>query len=337
MSSEKKPLTYKDSGVDIDAGNRFVKEIGRMVRSTFTPGVLSEIGGFGGLFKADFGSMQDPVLVSSVDGVGTKLMVAFKTGRHDTVGEDLVNHCVNDIAVCGATPLFFLDYFSTGRLQPHVGRDVVSGFVKACRENNTALIGGETAEMPDLYSAGEYDLAGTVVGVVDRPRIVSGDQVRSGDLLIGVPSSGLHTNGYSLARKVLFSTFDVNDHVEELGGTVGSELLKVHRSYLALIQRLHGEGLATGFSHITGGGIEGNTSRILRQEGLRLRIDWEAWDRPAIFDLIQRLGSVPEADMRQTFNLGVGLVVACRASDSDRVRRIISEFGDAPIAVGEVV
>jgi phosphoribosylformylglycinamidine cyclo-ligase len=235
------------------------------------------------------------------------------------VGQDLVNHCVNDIAVCGAQPLFFLDYFSTGKLKQNVGYDVVKGFSKACKENGVALIGGETAEMPDIYSEGEFDLAGTIVGIVDRDEIINGDDIREGDLLLGFESSGLHTNGYSLARKVLFSEYDVSDHVDQLGTTVGEAMLSVHRSYLPLISELKKIEGVNGFSHITGGGIVGNTKRIL-PEGCSLDIDWKSWDRPAIFELIQELGNVPEDDMRATFNLGIGLIAVVDPESADEVR-----------------
>lgn len=305
----KKPITYKDSGVDVKAGEALVNSIKSIVKETHTGAVLSNIGGFGGLFRPDFSSMKDPVLVSSVDGVGTKLIVAFKAGVYDTVGQDLVNHCVNDIAVCGAEPLFFLDYFSTGKLDQSIAFDVIKGFTIACKENGCALIGGETAEMPDIYKDGEFDLAGTIVGVVDRAELVDGSKVQKGDLLFALPSTGLHTNGYSLARKVLFSEFDINDTPAELNGeTVGQALLHVHKSYLSEIRELKKMEGVHAFSHITGGGIEGNTRRVL-PEGLRLEVDYTSWNRPPLFDLIQKTGNVPEEDMRLSFNLGVGLVI----------------------------
>ncbi len=230
-------ITYKDSGVDIEAGEEMVRRIKPLVRTTFTSGVLADIGSFGAFFKPDFKRFDDPVLVSSVDGVGTKLKVAFMMNRHDTVGQDLVNHCVNDIAVCGALPMFFMDYFATGALATEVAYDVIKGFSVACKENKCALIGGETAEMPDMYKTGEYDLAGTIVGMVDRSAIIDGRQIVAGDVLIGLPSTGLHTNGYSLARKVLFSTYAIGDTPRELDGkSVGESLLAIHRSYLDIIQ-----------------------------------------------------------------------------------------------------
>lgn len=331
-----KKITYKDSGVDIKAGEDLVDSIKDVVKETHNANVVSNIGGFGGLFSADFGSMKNPVLVSSVDGVGTKLIVAFRSEKYDTVGQDLVNHCVNDIAVCGATPLFFLDYFSTGKLEQKVGFDVVSGFAKACKENGVALIGGETAEMPDIYDSGEFDLAGTIVGVVDRDHLITGAKIQKGDLLIGFKSSGLHTNGYSLARKVLFSEYDVNDQPKELERTVGEELLQVHRSYLHIISELKDVEGVNGFSHITGGGIVGNTKRIL-PDGLKLDIDWKSWERPAIFDLIQKTGNVPEDDLRATFNLGIGLIAVVSKDAAEDVKKRCSELGEEIAQIGSVM
>ena len=329
--------TYKEAGVDIDAGEEAVRRIRGHVRGTFTPGVLTDVGAFGAMFALDKGQYRDPVLVSSMDGVGTKLKVAQRVDRHDTVGEDLVNHCVNDIAVSGARPLFFLDYFAAGVLRPDVLEAVVKGFAKACTENGCALIGGETAEMPDLYARGEYDLAGTIVGVVERDEIIDGAQIGAGDVLLGLPSTGLHTNGYSLARKVLFDRFVAADTPEELGGqTVGEALLTVHRSYLDAIQALISEGLAHGFSHVTGGGLVGNTRRIL-PDGLALDVDWDAWTRPPLFRLIQETGSVPEDDMRRTFNLGVGLVVVVAEVDHQRALTVLGALGEPAFEIGRVV
>lgn len=328
--------TYRGAGVDIDAGEELVRRIKANVRSTFDRNVLADIGMFGAFYRAAFGRMKDPVLVSSVDGVGTKLKVAFMANRHDTVGQDLVNHCVNDILVCGARPLFFLDYFATGKLDPAVGEQVVGGFAKACRENGCALIGGETAEMPGMYAPGEYDLAGTIVGVVDRAKIVNGRPVRPGDVLIGLPSSGLQTNGYSLARAVLFEHYRIDSHVPELGSTLGEELLKVHRSYLDVIRPLLSGSVIRAMSHITGGGIEGNTRRVLPAKAA-LRIDWNAWTRPPIFSLIQRLGAVPEEDMRRTFNLGIGLVMIVRPSQAGSLLRKLRARRERPVLMGEVI
>lgn len=331
-----KKFTYKDSGVDIKAGEDLVNSIKDVVKETHNANVLSNIGGFGGLFAANFQKMKEPVLVSSVDGVGTKLIVAFKAGRYDTVGQDLVNHCVNDIAVCGAQPLFFLDYFSTGKLDQQIGFDVIKGFSIACKENGVALIGGETAEMPDIYKEGEFDLAGTVVGVVDRDQLITGSDIKKGDQLIGFKSSGLHTNGYSLARKVLFSQFDIHDKPDELNQTISDELLMVHKSYLELITNLKGIDGVKGFSHITGGGIEGNTKRIL-PDGLKLSVDWDSWDRPEIFKLIQKTGNVPEEDMRATFNLGIGLIAVCSKDSLKNVEKTSKQLEEEMFIIGEVV
>lgn len=333
----KKSITYKDSGVDVKAGEELVKSIKTIVKETHNVSVLSNIGGFGGLFRPDFSTMNDPVLVSSVDGVGTKLVVAFKAGQYDTVGQDLVNHCVNDIAVCGAEPLFFLDYFSTGKLNQSVAYDVIKGFTIACRENGCALIGGETAEMPDIYKEGEFDLAGTIVGVVDREQLIDGSKVQKGDLLFGLPSTGLHTNGYSLARKVLFSEYDINDKPDVLNGmTIGESLLQVHKSYLSEIRELRSMDGVHAFSHITGGGIEGNTKRVL-PEGCELAVDYTSWNRPAIFDLIQKTGNVPEEDMRLSFNLGVGLVIVAAPDMITDLAAWASNRQTPLFIIGEVV
>jgi len=309
--------TYQSSGVDIKKGEELVEEMKEMVSSTYNDAVINPIGGFGGMFSASFKEMEDPVLVSSVDGVGTKLIVAFRAGVYDTVGQDLVNHCVNDIAVCGADPLFFLDYFSTGKLEKRIGLEVIRGFVKACKENGAALIGGETAEMPDIYKEGEFDLAGTIVGVADRAKLMTGERIHPGYTVLGIESNGLHTNGYSLARKVLLESFSLDtrldDHHPELHGTLADELLKIHRSYLPFIRKVRKYNRVAGLAHITGGGLISNTMRVL-PEGLDLEIDWSSWKRPAIFTLIQKTGSVPEEDMRRTFNLGIGLTVICHHS-----------------------
>ena len=329
--------TYKEAGVDIDAGEEAVRRIKGHVRGTFTPGVLTDIGAFGGFFALDKDQYRDPVLVSSMDGVGTKLKVAQRVDRHDTVGQDLVNHCVNDIAVCGARPLFFLDYFAAGQIRPSVVEAVVKGFATACTENGCALIGGETAEMPDLYARGEYDLAGTIVGVVERDEIVDGSAIEAGDVLLGLPSTGLHTNGYTLARKVLFERFVAGDTPEALGGaTVAEALLRVHRSYLDAIQALIAEDLAHGFAHVTGGGLVGNTSRIV-PDGLALDVDWDAWTVPPLFRLIQDVGEVPEEDMRRTFNLGVGLVAVVRPDAVERALTVLGALGEPAFAIGSVV
>src|SRR5690625_1951198 len=280
--------------------------------------------------------MKEPILVSSVDGVGTKLIVAFKTERYDTVGQCLVNHCVNDIAVCGATPLFFLDYFSTGKLKQEMGFEIISGFSKACKENGVALIGGETAEMPDIYDEGEFDLAGTIVGVVDKKDLITGENIEKGDRLIGFKSNGLHTNGYSLARNALFSEYNVDDTHDLLDGTIGEELLKVHKSYLNLISELKETEGVNGFSIITGGGIVGNTRRIL-PEVRSLQVHWDNWERPAIFQLIQETGNVPEEDMRDTFNLGIGLIAVVSESAVREAEEICARLEEEMIDIGSIV
>ncbi|MEW5798661.1 MAG: phosphoribosylformylglycinamidine cyclo-ligase [Bacteroidota bacterium] len=328
-------MTYKKSGVNIDAGEEVVHRITKSVRSTFTRNVLTDIGMFGAFYEAKFPNVKNPVLVSSVDGVGTKLKIAFLMKRYDTVGQDLVNHCVNDIAVCGAAPLYFMDYFATGKLAPSVAADVISGFAKACKENGCSIIGGETAEMPGFYPAGEFDIAGTIVGVVDKKKIVNGRTIKKGDMLIGLPSTGLHTNGYSLARKVLIPKFSLKKRFGELNGSLGEALLAVHRSYLKPIQVLTSKNLVKGMSHITGGGIIGNTMRII-PKGLRLKIDWFAWQRPYIYDLIQSVGQVPEYDMTRAFNLGVGLIFVVDKKNVDKVLRILKEKKEKPFVMGEV-
>jgi phosphoribosylformylglycinamidine cyclo-ligase len=329
-------VTYKDAGVDIDAGEEVVRRIGASVRTTHNDRVLADIGGFGGLYDASFlKEFNRPVLVSSVDSVGTKVKVAAAAGTYDGLGIDLVNHCVNDIAVCGAVPIYFLDYYATGRLVPDVAVSIVESFVAGCRENECALIGGETAEMPSIYADDDFDIAGMIVGVVEADGIVDGRDVAAGDLLIGLPSSGLHTNGFSLARKVLFPTFDPHDSVPALGSTVAEALLAPHRSYLGAIQATIGIDGVQGFAHITGGGIVGNTSRVVR-DPRTLDIDWSAWERPAIFSLIQETGSVPENDMRRTFNCGVGLVVVVRPEAADNVLGNLSDLGEQPFVIGSV-
>jgi phosphoribosylformylglycinamidine cyclo-ligase len=322
-------MDYKQAGVDIDAGNEVVRRIRSMARGTFTPGVLSEIGLFGGLFRLNTTGISDPVLVASADGVGTKLRLAFLTGIHRTIGIDLVNHCVNDILVQGAQPLFFLDYLATGRLDPDVAVQVVEGLSTACRANGCALLGGETAEMPGFYADGEYDVAGFIVGAVARDRLIDGSAITPGDALIGVPSSGLHTNGYSLARRIVFDVagLRVDSHVAELGTTVGAALLEPHRSYLPLIRPLLPSGLIKGMAHITGGGITDNLPRIL-PKGTAARLDRSAWQVPPLFQWLQRTGTVPDDDMLRTFNMGIGLIIACGDGAADRVLADLAAAGE---------
>jgi phosphoribosylformylglycinamidine cyclo-ligase len=313
-------MDYRQSGVDIDAGNETVRRIKQLARGTFTPGVLSEIGSFGGLFKLDRDGFKEPVLVASADGVGTKLKVAFLTGRHDTVGADLVNHCVNDILVQGARPLFFLDYLATGRLSPDVAEQVVAGIARGCRENGCALLGGETAEMPGFYTEGEYDIAGFIVGIVDRDRVLNGSTIAPGDVLIGLPSAGLHTNGYSLARRVLFETsgYRVDTYLPELRGTVGDVLLAEHRSYLRTVWPLIDDRLVKGMAHITGGGITENLPRIL-PEGCSAAIDPHSWTPLPVFGVLQDRGRIATEEMFRAFNMGIGLILVCAPEHVDQV------------------
>jgi phosphoribosylformylglycinamidine cyclo-ligase len=314
-------MDYRQAGVDIEAGNEVVRRIRKLARATFTPGVLSDIGSFGGLFRLKDAALTDPVLVSSADGVGTKLRLAFMTGVHSTIGRDLVNHCVNDILVQGAEPLFFLDYLATGRLNPDVAVQIVEGLAAACRENGCALLGGETAEMPGFYAD------------VERSRLIDGRSIVAGDLLIGVPSSGLHTNGYSLARRIAFESAGLEHqaYVPDLGTTVGEALMVPHRSYLALVRPLLRLGVIKGMAHITGGGITDNLPRIL-PDGLHAEIDPAAWTVPPVFRWLQSRGNVPEADMLRTFNMGIGLIIAC---SPENARTIVEELaaGGEPAAV----
>ena len=332
-------MDYKSAGVDIDAGNESVRRIRALARSTFTSGVLSEIGSFGGLFQLETGRFREPVLVASADGVGTKLKVAFLLGRHETVGVDLVNHCVNDILVQGAEPLFVLDYLATGRLSPQVAESVVGGIASACRDNGCALLGGETAEMPGFYGDGEYDLAGFVVGVADRERLISGRTIATGDVLVGVPSSGLHTNGFSLARRIVFERLGltVDTHIAEFGRTLGEELMEPHRSYLPLVRPLLDGGRIKGMAHITGGGITENLPRVL-PHGTAAVVDTAAWEIPPVFRWLQRNGHVPIADMMRTFNMGLGLIIVTPRDKAEPLMEELAARGgrDARV-VGEVV
>ncbi len=330
-------LTYKSSGVDIDAQDRGLEGVKKLAKSTFTAGVLSDIGLFGGLFALDPTDPSGPVLVASADGVGTKLKVAEMAGRFDTVGRDLVNHCVNDILVQGAEPLFFLDYFAAGRLDPARLVEVVSGLADGCRENGCALLGGETAEMPGLYRGGDFDLAGFIVGRVSKDNLFPRG-VAAGQVLVGLPSTGLHTNGYSLARKLFFEVkgFRAETHLEDLGTTVGEALLAVHRSYLPVLRPLlePGSGLR-GMAHITGGGIPDNLPRVLPQ-GVEALVRPAGWKEPPIFGYIRREGKVPEEDMRRTFNLGVGMLLLVERDRADSLMAGLRARGEAPFLAGEL-
>ncbi len=328
-------ISYKDAGVDINAGEETVEKIKSLAKSTFNKNVLSGIGHFGAFYQIDLNKWKNPVLVSSVDGVGTKLKIAFMMNKHDTVGQDLVNHCVNDIAVCGAEPQYFMDYLAVGKLSPDVAEQIIKGFSIACRENNVALIGGETAEMPGFYSADEYDISGTIVGLVERDKIIDGHNVSMGDIMIGFESNGLHTNGYSLARKVLLDKFSVNDKPDILDCSVGESLLKVHKSYLKLIAGLKEKIDVKAFSHITGGGIIGNTKRVV-PKGLHLNVDWNAWKILPIFNLIKDTGKINIEEMRKAFNLGIGLIAIVNKNDVDNVLKISETLGDKGIVVGNI-
>ncbi len=332
-------MDYKSSGVDIDAGNETVRRIKQLAKATFTPGVLSEIGSFGGLFKLDTSTMSEPVLVSSADGVGTKLKVAFMANEHRTIGVDLVNHCVNDILVQGAVPLFFLDYLATGKLSPDVAEQIVQGLARACQDNGCALLGGETAEMPGFYHDGEYDVAGFIVGIVDRARLIDGKTIAAGDVLIGLPSSGLHTNGYSLARKIAFEELKltVDSHVPDLGETVGQALLRPHRSYLPVIKPLLAKSLIKGLAHITGGGITDNLPRVL-PAGTAARVNRTSWRVPAIFRWLGESGRVPEYDLRRALNMGIGMILVVAARDVDAVRQALLNAGEAnSLVIGDII
>jgi phosphoribosylformylglycinamidine cyclo-ligase len=331
-------ITYADAGVDIDRANRTKKRIKYLAHKTFTRGVLGEIGGFGGLFSVDKEKYADPVLVSSVDGVGTKLRVAFEMNVHQTVGADLVNHCVNDIAVQGAAPLFFMDYLATGRLDPEIAEKVVEGLAEACKHNGCALIGGETAEMPGFYPDGEYDLAGFIVGVVEREKVITGKAVEIGDVIVGLSSNGLHTNGYSLARKLLFEVahYTPESYVNELKGKVGNELLRTHRSYWPVIKKLIAAECVSAMAHITGGGITENLPRVLPR-GVAAIIELGSWPVQPIFDHLQTLGNVPQDEMLRTFNMGLGMLLVIPSAKFKKAQVVLDKLGEKPYTVGRVV
>lgn len=321
-----KAISYADAGVSIDNANLAVNKIREYARSTFNERTLTEIGSFGGMFAGAFPDMAEPILVASADGVGTKLKLAFETGIHNTVGADLVNHCVNDILVQGARPLFFLDYFATGKLEPDTTASVVEGMARACRENGCVLLGGETAEMPDFYPPGEYDLAGFIVGVVDKQRVIDGKSITPGDVVLGIPSTGLQTNGYSLARKLFFEIggYTADSYIDEIGSTVGEALLATHASFLPQIGPLLDSGVIKGLVHITGGGFLENIPRIL-PDGVAVEIQRGTWPELPIFGMMQRLGNVETQEMFRTFNMGVGMVVVCSSGDKDGVA---TQLGD---------
>ena len=319
-------ISYADAGVSIDNANRALDKIKKYAKSTFNENTLTEIGSFGGMFSAMFPEMRDPILVASADGVGTKLKIAFETGIHNTIGQDLVNHCVNDILVQGARPLFFLDYFATGKLSPGVTASVVEGISIACTENKCVLLGGETAEMPGFYKDGEYDLAGFIVGVVDKRQVIDGKSIVAGDAVLGLPSSGLQTNGYSLARKLFFEIggFSVDSRINELGETVGEALLKPHASFLKPLDKLLNSGRIKGLAHITGGGLLENIPRILPKD-VSVEIRRGTWTELPVFGLMQKLGNVETNEMFRAFNMGVGMIVICAEEDKEFLKNNLGE------------
>lgn len=341
----KSSISYADAGVSIDNANRAVAKIREYARSTFNERTLTEIGSFGGMFSGAFPNMADAILVASADGVGTKLKLAFETGVHNTVGADLVNHCVNDILVQGARPLFFLDYFATGKLEPDVTASVVEGMARACRENGCVLLGGETAEMPDFYEEGEYDLAGFIVGVVDKAKVIDGKSIEPGDVVLGIPSNGLQTNGYSFARKLFFEigNYKVDTFVDELGTTVGDALLATHQSFLPQLGPLLDTGLIKGLAHITGGGFLENIPRIL-PDGVSVEINRGTWPELPVFGMMQKLGNVSDKEMFRTFNMGIGFVIVCAKLHSENFKDQISNCfeigrikGSSDLAIVEIV
>jgi len=333
-----KPITYSDAGVDIDAANRATAKIKELARQTFNERTLSEIGSFGGMFDGAFPQMGHPVLVASADGVGTKLKIAFLTGVHNTIGRDLVNHCVNDILVQGARPLFFLDYIATGKLSPDVVAGVVEGIADGCRENGCVLLGGETAEMPGFYADGEYDVAGFIVGVADREKVIDGKSITPGDVVLALPSVGLHTNGYSLARKLFLEVagHTVNTEVDELGTTVGEALLQPHLSYLRALDGLLDKRVVKGLAHITGGGLTDNIPRIL-PEGTAVEINRDSWPILPVFSCLQQIGNVSEAEMYRTFNMGVGMVIVCAQHEAEFIQSHIKTLRGHCYRIGTVI
>jgi len=332
------PITYADAGVDISRANRTKQRITYLAHKTFTRGVLSEIGGFGGLFAIDKAKYLDPVLVSSVDGVGTKLKVAFEMGLHSTIGGDLVNHCVNDILVQGAAPLFFMDYLATGTLDPAIAEKVVEGLADACKHNGCALIGGETAEMPGFYPDGEYDLAGFIVGVVERDRIITGKDVQIGDIVLGLPSNGLHTNGYSLARKLLFEVarYSPETYVNEIKNKVGNELMRTHKSYWPSLKKMLDAQCVSALAHVTGGGITENLPRVLPR-GTAALIELGSWPVQPIFEHLQELGNVPQDEMLRTFNMGLGMLLVVPSAKFKKAQTVLERVGEKAYTIGRII
>jgi phosphoribosylformylglycinamidine cyclo-ligase len=336
-ATERDPMTYADAGVNIDQANRTKQRIKYLAHKTFTKNVLSEIGSFGGMFAVDK-KYQEPVLVSSVDGVGTKLKVAFEMNVHHTVGADLVNHCVNDIAVQGAAPLFFMDYFAAGKLDPEIAEKVITGIADACKHNGCALIGGETAEMPGFYPPGEYDLAGFIVGIVDKAKVINGKNVQVGDVLVGLPSNGLHTNGYSLARKLLFTVgrYSPDTYVNDLKGKVGNELMRVHKSYWPVLKKLIDGESVSAMAHITGGGITENLPRVL-PKGIGAVVDASSWPSQPIFEHLQKLGNIEREEMMRTFNMGIGMTLVVPPKKFKKVMSVLDKAGEKAYTIGRIV
>jgi len=328
--------TYKEAGVDIDLANKAVVKIKDLVKSTFDERTLTDIGGFGGCYQFDKDKYENPVLVSSADGVGTKLKIAFMMDQHDTIGQCLVNHCTNDILAVGARPLFFLDYFATGKLSIETIEEVVSGLSKACKENSCSLIGGETAEMPDFYQDGEYDISGTIIGVVDKKHMMPMRKTNSGDLLVGLPSTGLHTNGYSLARRALLERYHVDRYFDELGMTLGMSLLSIHKSYLPVLDSILECDWLHGISHVTGGGLVENTHRVIK-DGQDIEVDWDSWAWPEIFNMIQKNGDVPLDDMRRSFNLGMGMVLVVSPDGLEQLEAHLKSINEEYTLIGKVI
>jgi phosphoribosylformylglycinamidine cyclo-ligase len=335
--SKPSPVTYADAGVNIDRANRTKQRIKYLAHKTFNKSVLSEIGGFGGLFSIPL-KYKDPVLVSSVDGVGTKLKIAFEMKVHHTVGGDLVNHCVNDIAVQGAAPMFFMDYLATGKLEPEIAEKIVEGIAEACKHNGCALIGGETAEMPGFYPDGEYDLAGFIVGAVDREKIINGKNVQIGDVILGLPSNGLHTNGYSLARKLLFEVakYTPETYVNEIKGKVGNELMRPHKSYWPVLRKLIDSECVSAMAHITGGGITENLPRVLPR-GTGAVIELGSWPVQPIFEHMQNLGNVPQDEMLRTFNMGLGMLLVVPNKKFKKTQTLLERASEKGYTVGRIV
>ena len=327
--------TYKDAGVDIVAGEAAVSKISELARSTFSPNVLSGVGNFGAQYLFPQDRFDQPVLVSSTDGIGTKSIVAADAGKFDSIGEDLVNHCVNDILTTGAEPLFFLDYIGVGKLRAEEIHGIVKGLASACKKCDCSLIGGEMAEMPEIYGERHYDIVGTIVGVVERESLIDGADIEKGDILIGLRSNGLHTNGFTLARKALLNRMDLTSYHDDLGSSLGEELLKIHRCYLPSLKPILKECDIRGLAHITGGGIVGNTKRIVGDK-LTVEIDWNEWEPDAVFSLIQQAGKVPEEEMRNTFNMGIGFVIACRETDVDKITKMLGNLNEEYALIGKI-